>query len=133
MVQLIALMYKDQHVGTLQNLLHIWFEASLSESSEDNESNTSPPVIKRSITLIVFIVLNYKSDFYMLLYFVMVKAFRHFSLSNNKNYFKKRIASDCQKSGNDNKLFVSFFNIYYKYSLIYCFFTISTRSTVCQS
>lgn len=43
MVQLIALMYKDQHVGTLQNLLNLWFEASLSESSEDNESNTSPP------------------------------------------------------------------------------------------
>ena len=44
MVQLIALMYKDQHVGTLQKLLNLWFEASLSESSEDNESNTSPPV-----------------------------------------------------------------------------------------
>ncbi|KAK9754625.1 Timeless PAB domain [Popillia japonica] len=43
MVQLIALMYKDQHVGTLQKLLNLWLEASLSESSEDNESNTSPP------------------------------------------------------------------------------------------
>ncbi|GLG92543.1 Protein timeless [Gryllus bimaculatus] len=43
MVQLIAIMYKDQHVGTLQKLLNVWFEASLSESSEDNESNTSPP------------------------------------------------------------------------------------------
>lgn len=43
MVQLIALIYKDQHVSTLQKLLNIWFEASLSESSEDNESNTSPP------------------------------------------------------------------------------------------
>lgn len=43
MVQLIALMYKDQHVSTLQKLLNLWFEASLSESSEDNESNTSPP------------------------------------------------------------------------------------------
>ncbi|XP_075211688.1 timeless [Lycorma delicatula] len=42
-IQLIALMYKDQHVGTLQKLLNLWFEASLSESSEDNESNTSPP------------------------------------------------------------------------------------------
>lgn len=43
-VQLIALMYKDQHVGTLQRLLHHWFEAaSYSESSDDNESNTSPP------------------------------------------------------------------------------------------
>jgi hypothetical protein len=44
MVQLIALMYKDQHISTLQKLLDLWFEASLSESSEDNESNTSPPV-----------------------------------------------------------------------------------------
>lgn len=43
MVQLIALMYKDQHVGTLQKLLNTWFEASLSDSSDDNESNTSPP------------------------------------------------------------------------------------------
>lgn len=43
MVQLIALMYKEQHVGTLQKLLNLWLEASLSESSEDNESNTSPP------------------------------------------------------------------------------------------
>lgn len=43
MVQLIALMYKDQHVGTLQKLLNLWFEASLSDSSDDNESNTSPP------------------------------------------------------------------------------------------
>lgn len=42
MVQLIALMYKDQHVGTLQKLLNIWFEASLSDSSDDNESNTYP-------------------------------------------------------------------------------------------
>lgn len=43
MVQLIALMYKDQHVGTLQKLLNLWLETTLSESSEDNESNTSPP------------------------------------------------------------------------------------------
>lgn len=43
MVQLIALMYKDQHVGTLQKLLNLWLESSYSESSEDNESNTSPP------------------------------------------------------------------------------------------
>lgn len=43
MVQLIALIYKDQHASTLQKLLNLWFEASLSESSEDNESNTSPP------------------------------------------------------------------------------------------
>ncbi|XP_034473060.1 protein timeless isoform X2 [Drosophila innubila] len=43
MVQLIALIYKDQHVSTLQKLLNLWFEASLSDSSDDNESNTSPP------------------------------------------------------------------------------------------
>nr|BAB91179.2 timeless protein [Chymomyza costata] len=43
MVQLIALIYKDQHISTLQKLLNLWFEASLSESSEDNESNTTPP------------------------------------------------------------------------------------------
>lgn len=42
-VQLIALMYKDQSVGTLHKLLNLWFEASPSETSEDNESNTSPP------------------------------------------------------------------------------------------
>lgn len=43
MVQFIALMYKDQHVSTLQKLLNLWFEDSLSDSSEDFESNTSPP------------------------------------------------------------------------------------------
>lgn len=48
MVQLIALMYKDQHVGTLQKLLNLWLESSYSESSEDNESNTSPPPDQRS-------------------------------------------------------------------------------------
>ncbi|VEN57921.1 unnamed protein product [Callosobruchus maculatus] len=42
-VQLIALMYKDQHMGTLQKLLNLWLEASYSDSSDDNESNTSPP------------------------------------------------------------------------------------------
>merc|ERR1719491_1158662 len=42
LVQLIALVYKDQHVTTLERLLHVWLESSLSESSEDNESNTSP-------------------------------------------------------------------------------------------
>lgn len=42
-VQFIALIYKDQNVGTLQKLLNLWFEASLSDSSEDNESNTTPP------------------------------------------------------------------------------------------
>ncbi|XP_061707871.1 protein timeless-like isoform X1 [Cydia pomonella] len=43
MVQLIALMYKDQHVITLHKLLNMWLESCNSESSEDNESNTSPP------------------------------------------------------------------------------------------
>uniref|UniRef100_A0A182TVJ9 TIMELESS domain-containing protein n=1 Tax=Anopheles melas TaxID=34690 RepID=A0A182TVJ9_9DIPT len=43
MAQLVALMYKDQHISTLQKLLNLWFESTLSESSEDNESNTSPP------------------------------------------------------------------------------------------
>lgn len=46
-VQLIALMYKDQHVGTLQKLLNHWFDAaSFSETSDDNESNTSPPKLR---------------------------------------------------------------------------------------
>lgn len=43
MVQLIALLYKDQHAVTLHKLLNMWLEASLSESLQDNESNTSPP------------------------------------------------------------------------------------------
>ncbi|CAH4002900.1 protein timeless [Pieris brassicae] len=42
MVQLVALLYKDQHVTMLHKLLNIWLGTSLSESSEDNESNTSP-------------------------------------------------------------------------------------------
>lgn len=42
MVQLIALMYKDQHVARLQSLLNIWFEDSISDSSDDFESNTPP-------------------------------------------------------------------------------------------
>ena len=41
-MQLIALVYKDQHVNKLERLLNDWLETSLSESSEDNESNTSP-------------------------------------------------------------------------------------------
>lgn len=40
-VQLVALVYKDQHVITLQKLLQNFLESNLSESSEDNESNTS--------------------------------------------------------------------------------------------
>ena len=41
-MQIVALVYKDQHVQTLERLLSQWLETSLSESSEDNESNTSP-------------------------------------------------------------------------------------------
>merc|ERR1719337_585582 len=40
-VQLVALVYKDQHVITLQKLLQDFLESNLSASSEDNESNTS--------------------------------------------------------------------------------------------
>lgn len=43
MAQLIALIYKDQHVNTLQKLLNQWLETCMSESSEENESNGSPP------------------------------------------------------------------------------------------
>jgi timeless protein len=42
LVQLLALVYKDQHVGTLESLLDKWLESSLSDSSGDDESNTSP-------------------------------------------------------------------------------------------
>ena len=42
--QMIALIYKDQHRHNLQRLLALWMETELSESSEDNESNTSPQV-----------------------------------------------------------------------------------------
>ena len=41
-MQLIALIYKDQHVHTLQSLLALWLDTELSDSSESNESNTSP-------------------------------------------------------------------------------------------
>lgn len=41
-VQLIALLYKDQHVNNLQKLLNSWYEPSpLSDSSGDFESNTT--------------------------------------------------------------------------------------------
>lgn len=41
-VQLIALLYKDQHVSNLQKLLNSWYEtSSLSDSSGDFESNTT--------------------------------------------------------------------------------------------
>ena len=46
-VQLIALFYKDQHAENLQKLLGSWLNSATSDSSEDDdESNTSPPVIK---------------------------------------------------------------------------------------
>lgn len=42
MVQVVALMFKDQHIIALQSLLRTWFDASMSDSSEDFESNTTP-------------------------------------------------------------------------------------------
>lgn len=42
-VQFLAVMYKDQQASHLQKLLNTWLEDSLSDSSEDFESNTSPP------------------------------------------------------------------------------------------
>ncbi|XP_046402692.1 protein timeless isoform X2 [Ischnura elegans] len=43
LVQLVALTFKDQRMATLLKMLHLWLETSVSsESSEDNESNTSP-------------------------------------------------------------------------------------------
>ena len=41
-MQLIALMYGGQHIQEIKRLLHIWLETSPYDSSEDNESNTSP-------------------------------------------------------------------------------------------
>jgi len=41
-MQLVALVYKDQHVHVLQRMLADWLETEISETSEDNESNTSP-------------------------------------------------------------------------------------------
>ncbi len=41
-MQLIALIYKDQHVSDLQQMLAVWLATEISDSSEDNESNTSP-------------------------------------------------------------------------------------------
>lgn len=40
MIQLIAIVYKDQQIATLHKLF--WLECSQTDSSEDNESNTSP-------------------------------------------------------------------------------------------
>ncbi len=48
-MQLIALIYKDQHVNNLRHLLAVWLETELSESSEDNESNTSPQVLENAL------------------------------------------------------------------------------------
>ena len=42
-VQLVALFYKDQHVENIQKLLGSWLDTT-SDSSEDDESNTSPLV-----------------------------------------------------------------------------------------
>ncbi|XP_054282738.1 protein timeless-like isoform X1 [Macrosteles quadrilineatus] len=42
LVQVISLLYKDQHSHIIHKLLAIWCDTALSESSEDDESNTSP-------------------------------------------------------------------------------------------
>ena len=43
-VQLIALIYKDQHAENLQKVIATFLASSTSDSSEDDESNTSPQV-----------------------------------------------------------------------------------------
>lgn len=43
MVQLISVMYKDQQASSLQKMLNVWLEDALSDSSDDFESNTTPP------------------------------------------------------------------------------------------
>lgn len=48
MVQLISVMYKDQQASKLQNLLNIWLEDALSDSSDDFESNTTHLQKKKS-------------------------------------------------------------------------------------
>lgn len=53
MVELIALIYKDQHNATMIKLLNNWLDAPVYESSEDNESNTSSSLDKgRNLLLI---------------------------------------------------------------------------------
>ena len=41
-MQLIALMYGGQHIQDIKRLLNFWLETYPYDSSEDNESNTSP-------------------------------------------------------------------------------------------
>lgn len=43
MVQLISVIYKDQQASALQKMLNVWLEDALSDSSDDFESNTTPP------------------------------------------------------------------------------------------
>lgn len=62
LVQLVAILYKDQHAVILQKLLNNWLEVSLTGSSEDNESNTSPPDKGRYLS-VVYIV---KKCYYLL-------------------------------------------------------------------
>ena len=45
LLYVISLVFQDQHVITLQKLLQDFLESNMSESSEDNESNTSNQVI----------------------------------------------------------------------------------------
>ncbi|RXG59557.1 Protein timeless [Armadillidium vulgare] len=40
MVQLVSLMYREQHQSTISKLIHEWLELSLCESSTDDENNT---------------------------------------------------------------------------------------------
>lgn len=42
MVQVLALLFKDQHISAMQSLLSSWYDASMSDSSDDFESNTTP-------------------------------------------------------------------------------------------
>ena len=50
LVQLLGIIYKDQDVNTITELLECWANASNSESSDDNESNTTPKVNMKSST-----------------------------------------------------------------------------------
>lgn len=42
MVQVMALLFKDQHISSMQSMLSSWYDASMSDSSSDFESNTTP-------------------------------------------------------------------------------------------
>jgi hypothetical protein len=44
LTEVVSLLYKDQHVATLQKLLSQWLESDGTDSTSDDESNTSPVV-----------------------------------------------------------------------------------------